>query len=1331
MAVDGSLNFNTKIDTGGFKSGTNKISKEAEKSANDVSKKIQAILDDTERSYKSKAATIAGIYRKQGLSMQEAMKKAWSQIERGSADAVKQTKSGFSAIGSSSKKINVLGKSFASVKDKFSGVFKPFNKSVSTAENSISRLRSSLGGLAKIAATAFAGKQLIDYGKNAVESASDLAEAQNVVDVSFGKSADKMEKFADTCVETYGISKLTAKQTGSTFAAMGSGMGLAEDSATDMAVAMTGLSADMASFYNVEQDVAATALKSVYTGETETLKQFGIVMTEANLEAYALSQGITKSYSAMSQAEKVQLRYNYVMQQTSLAQGDFARTSNGWANQTRMLSEKWKELSTVVGGVLMNVLLPAVKALNGAMTQIINVAQNAADALAKVFGIQTQSSGGAGAVASSTAEVADSSSEAADNYSDMAESAKEAEKANKGSLASFDKLNTLSKSNTEESSSFNLTPASSVSTPAVDTSKIEGSLKNLNLDSITDLVKKFGNKINDLFKNIDWEEIGTNLGNGINKVLKVLNTAFTSIDWKLIGTSFANGVNGLVKAVDWDLLGQTIGNKFNISIKFLDGFISNLDWASIGSSFAVCVSSIFDTVDWQGIVNIVVNGTNGVATAISNFVNNIDWTGLGKGFADKLNQVILGIDWALLGSTFGDSVQGMIDTAYGFVTTYDWGSFASGISTSINNFFSSIDWSKAGATVGKAIKGIFTEIGTFLKEVDWNKIGKDIGKFLSGIDWGGICNELWNVIKAAISGAFGGLTGLITGIITGDDGISPLKTAFLALGTTIGGIKLGSTFVTNINDVCDKLRKFKTAYADGSTTLQKFATNVKSGASHLKNFATNIGSATANIVKNTAAIVKNIAQLALQKAALIAVGIKNFAVNIATATANIAKNTAAIVKNIAQLALQKAALLAQKVATVATTAAQAALNLIMSMNPIALIIIAITALIAIFVLLWNKCDGFREFWINLWDKVKEIASTVWEAIKGFFVSAWNAIKAIWSKAKEFFSGIWNGIKSVFSGVVAWFKNIFTSAWNAIKAVFSGVKTFFTNIWNGIKTVFSSVGIWFKNIFSKAWDGIKTVWNNVKGFFSGIWDGIKGVFSGIGSWFKDKFKKGYDNSKAAWSNAKEGFSAVWSKIKSVFSNVGSWFKNIFSGAWDGIKSIWDKVAGWFKKYVTDPIKNAFNTMWNGIKKIINGMLSGIESFINFFIGGLNFLIKGINKIAIDVPDWVPGIGGKTIGFDIKQIGEVELPRLATGTVVPANYGDFAAILGDNKKEPEVVSPLSTMKQAMLEALKESGMGSNTNIVIEASGNESELIKYLTFKIKREEKRQGGTEGLVMV
>lgn len=261
-----------------------------------------------------------------------------------------------------------------------------------------------------------------------------------------------MEDFADTAVETYGISKLTAKQTGSTFMATAAGMGLANDSASDMSIALTGLSADMASFYNVSQDVASTALKSIFTGETETLKQFGIVMTDANLQAYALSQGITKSTSEMSQAEKVQLRYNYVMSQTALAQGDFAKTSDSWANQTRILSEQWKEFGSIIGTVLMNVLLPAVRTINDVLSQLISVAQSAAQALAEVFGVDSSQT------ESAAKGIANSTETAADNYENISESAEETKESQEGTLASFDQINKLNDDSSSENKSGSVTP---------------------------------------------------------------------------------------------------------------------------------------------------------------------------------------------------------------------------------------------------------------------------------------------------------------------------------------------------------------------------------------------------------------------------------------------------------------------------------------------------------------------------------------------------------------------------------------------------------------------------------------------------------------------------------------------------------------------------------------------------------------------------------------------------------------------------------------------------------------------------------------------------------
>lgn len=202
-----------------------------------------------------------------------------------------------------------------------------------------------------------------------------------------------------------------------------------------------------------------------------------------------------------------------------------------------------------------------------------------------------------------------------------------------------------------------------------------------------------------------------------------------------------------------------------------------------------------------------------------------------------------------------------------------------------------------------------------------------------------------------------------------------------------------------------------------------------------------------------------------------------------------------------------AAFVAWKVVSVVTaakkaldgmTVAQWLLNQAMNANVIGIIITAIAALVAAFIYLWNNCEGFREFWINLWEKIKSTAKTAWEAIKGFFSAAWEWIVSVWNSAGEWFAGIWQGIKNAFSAVTSWFSNIFQKAWSGIKKAWSGVKNFFSGIWSGIKNVFSSVTSWFGNIFQKAWTAIKNVFSSVGEFFGGIWETIKEKFTTIGT-----------------------------------------------------------------------------------------------------------------------------------------------------------------------------------------------------------------------------------------
>lgn len=348
-----------------------------------------------------------------------------------------------------------------------------------------------LGSVKQIAAAlgvVFGVKALVNFAKQAIELSSDVQEVQNVVDVSFGDMKDQMEAFADTAIEKFGISALTAKRTGSTYMAMAKGMGIAGQEAADMSLNLTGLSADMASFYNVSQKYTDIALKSVFTGETETLKQYGIVMTQTNLQEFARQQGITKSIQAMTQQEQVTLRYQYVLKQTQLAQGDFARTQDSWANQTRILSERWKEMQIIWGDAFRTIgtlVLPAVNRLIQGLSTVAGYAKVAAQSIARMFGKEIDSS----------EETASNIGEAVSNQDDLTEATKQTTKAAKGQIAAFDEINQISKDTAASGSGVGSAtlPTQTVKSSAVlDTSDIEKKLDKLK-NSTSPLSEAFGN----------------------------------------------------------------------------------------------------------------------------------------------------------------------------------------------------------------------------------------------------------------------------------------------------------------------------------------------------------------------------------------------------------------------------------------------------------------------------------------------------------------------------------------------------------------------------------------------------------------------------------------------------------------------------------------------------------------------------------------------------------------------------------------------------------------------------------------------------------------------
>lgn len=431
-----------------------------------------------------------------------------------------------------------------------------FNQGLNAIAGSLKKLAGAVG-------VAFGVASLVAFGKQAVQIASDLNEVQNVVETAFGAMSSQVDAWAKNSIKQFGMSELAAKRMASTYMAMNAGMGLNGQGAADMAMRTAERAADISSFYNKSIDESDTMLKSIWTGETESLKQIGVVMTQTNLDAYALANGYGKTVQEMTQAEQVQLRYAYVMEQTRLAAGDFVKTQDSWANQTRILSEQWKQFLGIVGQGLIQVLTPALKYLNQLMGVLIQWAQTFAAVTGAIFGKQEQQ---ASSTAAAVGTVAAASNEAAGGQEALASATKKAGKEAKGALASFDQLNVIER-NAADASTANSGAVSgtgpSVSVPAM-TGEIGADVKlSPNVQHVIDTFKGFidGLKVaaqptkdaiqalwGELqrlggfvwsglqdFYNDFLKPVGTwVLGEGIPRLVNALKDGLSKVDWEKI-----------------------------------------------------------------------------------------------------------------------------------------------------------------------------------------------------------------------------------------------------------------------------------------------------------------------------------------------------------------------------------------------------------------------------------------------------------------------------------------------------------------------------------------------------------------------------------------------------------------------------------------------------------------------------------------------------------------------------------------------------------------------------------------------------------------------------
>nr|DAK95512.1 MAG TPA: minor tail protein [Caudoviricetes sp.] len=910
--------------------------------------------------------------------------------------------------------------------------------------NQLNGIQQKVMGFAKVLAGAFAVKKLIDFGSEAIKLGSDLNEVQNVVDVAFPKMSKQVDEFAKSAMYASGLSETMAKRYTGTFGAMSKAFGFSEQQAYEMSTALTSLAGDVASFYNISQDEAYTKLKSVFTGETETLKDLGVVMTQTALDAYAMANGFGKTTAEMSEAEKVALRFAFVQSQLALASGDFARTSDSWANQVRIMKLQFQSFMASVGQGLINLFTPVIQVLNFLLSKLLTVG-NAFRALTELLtGKKSQAGGGIQETADAVGNLADNMQGAGGGAGDMADAvddaggaadkaggaAKKAAKEMK-SLMGFDKINKLSEPNDDSGGGGGgggggkgkgkggggggggLQPKGA----QVDMGKIaEGDNQ----------LKKF------------FEDLFGRIGELLAKFKAGFDAAFHS-----------EGLERMKVALE--RIGATLQEIFT-DPQVVQSFNDMLDkWAYALGQFTGAIASVG--------VGIGVFLTESIANALDNhkeqikkaLVNTMDATGDMMKAAGNIAQAI------------GDSIYKVL-TSEGAVK----------IGEAIAGAFISlyVDIKEIGAKLGrdlmKAFETIITKNAPKLTEA-FNTMLKNIAPIFKTVEKA--VEDVGSMFKRVYDNSIGPL------ILQWGDMISGL------VGTIIDG------FNNHVNPILEKVGKaFEGVYkqfvkpmidslGNAISSIVEAISRIWTALEPLYNL---LASALGPILGVIAGLLGGLLLAAIAGVSLALKGLFDFLSwifdilgNGVTAIAEFADKAMTAIPEGFQAAWDGIVAI---FGGIGQWFADRWNDIVTAFSDVA------TWFSTMFTNAWNSIvnvfKAIGQWFKDRWNDVVNALSNVSTWFGTMFKNAWSNIVNVFSVAGSWFSGIWGGIKAVFSGVVDFFRGIFQGAWNTITSIFSTIPN------------------WFSNIFSKAWAGVRDVFSTGGRIFMGITEGILGTFKTV-------------------------------------------------------------------------------------------------------------------------------------------------------------------------------------------------------------------------------------------
>lgn len=909
--------------------------------------------------------------------------------------------------------------------------------------NQLNGIQQKVMGFAKVLAGAFAVKKLIDFGSEAIKLGSDLNEVQNVVDVAFPKMSKQVDEFAKSAMYASGLSETMAKRYTGTFGAMSKAFGFSEQQAYEMSTALTSLAGDVASFYNISQDEAYTKLKSVFTGETETLKDLGVVMTQTALDAYAMANGFGKTTAEMSEAEKVALRFAFVQSQLALASGDFARTSDSWANQVRIMKLQFQSFMASVGQGLINLFTPVIQVLNFLLSKLLTVG-NAFRALTELLtGKKSQAGSGIQETADAVGNLADNMQGAGGGAGDMADAvddaggaadkaggaAKKAAKEMK-SLMGFDKINKLSEPN-DDSGGGGGGGGGGKGKGKGGGGGGGGQPKGAQVD-----MGKIAEGDNQLKK--FFEDLFGRIGELLAKFKAGFDAAFHS-----------EGLERMKVALE--RIGATLQEIFT-DPQVVQSFNTMLDkWAYALGQFTGAIASVG--------VGIGVFLTESIANALDNHKEQIK-----KALVNTMDAT--GDMW----EAAGNIAQAIGDSIYKVLTSEGAVKIGEAIAGAFISLY--VDIKEIGAKLGrdlmKAFETIITKNAPKLTEA-FNTMLKNIAPIFKTVEKA--VEDVGKMFKGVYDNSIGPL------ILQWGDMISGL------VGTIIDG------FNNHVNPILEKVGK-----AFGEVYDQ-----------YVKPMIDSLGNAISSIVEAISRIwtalepLYNLLASALGPILGVIAGLLGGLLLAAIAGVSLALkglfDFLSWIFDILGNGVTAIAEFADKAMTAIPEGFQAAWDGIVAIfsgigqwfadrwNDIVTAFSNVaTWFSTMFTNAWNGIvnvfKSIGQWFKDRWNDVVNALSNVATWFGTMFKNAWNGIVNVFSVAGSWFSGIWGGIKAVFSGVVEFFRGIFQGAWNTITSIFSTIPN------------------WFSNIFSKAWAGVRDVFSTGGRIFMGITEGILGTFKTV-------------------------------------------------------------------------------------------------------------------------------------------------------------------------------------------------------------------------------------------